>query len=660
MALERLQKIIAAAGITSRRKAEEMITEGRVTVNGKVITELGAKADIQRDHIKVDGKLLRGAERHIYFAMNKPRGYVTTVSDPEGRPTVMALMQHVGERIYPVGRLDYASEGLLLLTNDGELANKLTQASSHVPKTYMVKISGRAAAQDIDKLRSGIKIGAQPGHRRSRPVFTAPAQIRLVKDAENPWYEVTLIEGRNRQIRRMFEEIGHHVEKIKRIRYGPLELDLEPGQVRELTAREVEALRRFDGKRAAAQPAARSRHENRAAGTKFADRARGMIKNRLVSMKKTVLDMIPEHLRALAAYVPGKPIRQAERESGVAMIKMASNENPFGPSPLAIAALRAAAAEVNLYPDNDATDLRLALAQRHRLAPEQIFLADGSLGVLDILARTLLAAGLNCITSELSFISYPIVTQAVGATLVAVPMRNDAYDLDAIARAINGQTRVLLLANPNNPTGTMFDADAIEALLQKVPDHVLVVLDEAYSDFAEYFAALRGVTYSRSLDYVRAGRLNVLVLRTFSKAHGLAGLRVGYGCGHPELLQYFARLRNSFSVSVEAQAGALAALQDEDHIRRTVENNAVEASWLIPELTAMRLRTVPTWTNFVYVETEDNANDVAKRMQSEGVIIRSLVPWGSPRGLRVTIGTPEQNRRFIEALKTVVGQTVRR
>lgn len=259
MALQRLQKIIAAAGIASRRKAEEMITGGRVTVNGTVVTELGAKADATRDHIKVDGKLLQGAERHIYFAMNKPRGYVTTVSDPEGRPTVMSLMRHVGERIYPVGRLDYGSEGLLLLTNDGELANKLTQASSHVPKTYMVKISGRAAAEDIEKLRSGIKLGARPGVRRSKPVFTAPAQIRLVKDAENPWYEVTLIEGRNRQIRRMFEEIGHHVEKIKRIRYGPLALDLEPGQVRELTAREVAALRRFDGKRAAAQPSSRKR-----------------------------------------------------------------------------------------------------------------------------------------------------------------------------------------------------------------------------------------------------------------------------------------------------------------------------------------------------------------------------------------------------------------
>jgi 23S rRNA pseudouridine2605 synthase len=259
MAEERLQKIIAAAGIASRRKAEELITQGRVTVNGKVITELGTKADLERDHVKVDGKLLHGAQRHRYFLLNKPKGYVTTVSDPEGRPTVMSLVQHVGERIYPVGRLDYASEGLLLLTNDGELANKLTRAASHVHKTYLVKISGRANAADIDKLRAGIKIGARPGDQRTKAVRTAPAEIRLAKDTDNPWYEVTLIEGRNRQIRRMFEEIGHHVEKIKRIRYGPLSLDLEPGQVRELTPKEVESLRRYDGRRAAVAPAGKRR-----------------------------------------------------------------------------------------------------------------------------------------------------------------------------------------------------------------------------------------------------------------------------------------------------------------------------------------------------------------------------------------------------------------
>lgn len=375
-------------------------------------------------------------------------------------------------------------------------------------------------------------------------------------------------------------------------------------------------------------------------------------------MKRTVLDLIPDHIRALGAYIPGKPLRQAERESGVAMIKMASNENPFGPSPLAIAAIRAAAAEVNLYPDNDATELKFALAERHRLAPDQIFIADGSLGVLDILARTLLGPGLNCITSDRSFISYPIVTESTGARLVRTPMRSNAYDLDAIAASIDENTRVVLLANPNNPTGTMFDADATEAFLARIPDHVLVVLDEAYSDFAEYFAAQRGITYSRSMDYVRAGRPNVAVLRTFSKAHGLAGLRVGYGCAHPELLQYCVRVRNSFSVSVTAEAGALAAIQDTGHIRRTVENNAMGAAWLMEQLSELRIPAAPTSANFIYVEAGDDANNFARRMQAEGIIIRSLAPWSIPRGLRITIGTPEQNQRLVDALRVATGHAV--
>src|SRR5262249_5167252 len=247
-------------------------------------------------------------------------------------------------------------------------------------------------------------------------------------------------------------------------------------------------------------------------------------------MKKSLFDLIPQHIQTLAGYVPGKAIKRAHRESGRAMIKLASNENPFGPSPLATEAIRAAAGEVNLYPDIDASELRLELAALHQLAPEQILLADGSLGLLDILARTLLAPGLNCVTSERTFISYPIVTHAAGAELVSTPMRQHTYDLDAIAAAINENTRVVMLANPNNPTGTMFDADATERFLSRVPDHVLVVLDEAYYDFATYFAVQRGIIYTRSLEHVRAGRENLIVLRTFSKAHGLAGLRLGYGC----------------------------------------------------------------------------------------------------------------------------------
>ena len=245
--LERLQKIIAAAGICSRRKAEELITGGRVQVNGQIVTELGTKADPAKDHIRVDGKLLQGVERHRYYLVNKPRGYVTTVSDPENRPTVMQIIEHgkrSGERVFPVGRLDYASEGLQLLTNDGELANALTRASSKVEKTYLVKVSGRPPESGLDQMRSGMMIEKGRLGAREGRVLTAPAKIRMIRDAENPWYEMVLIEGRNREIRKMFEEIGHHVEKIRRVGYGPLVLDVEPGEFRELSDDEVEKLKR--------------------------------------------------------------------------------------------------------------------------------------------------------------------------------------------------------------------------------------------------------------------------------------------------------------------------------------------------------------------------------------------------------------------------------
>jgi 23S rRNA pseudouridine2605 synthase len=240
----RLQKIIAQAGIVSRRKAEELILEGRVQVNGQVVTELGTKADPERDHIRVDGKLLHGAQKHRYLMLNKPKGFVTTASDPEGRPTVMQFVERAGVRIFPVGRLDYLSEGLLLMTNDGELANALTRAAAKVEKVYLVKVSGKPAESGLEQLRSGIMIErGKPGSREGR-VMTQPAKIKLIRDAENPWYEMTLTEGRNRELRKMFEEIGHHVEKIRRVGYGPLVLDVPPGEVRDLSEAEVESLRR--------------------------------------------------------------------------------------------------------------------------------------------------------------------------------------------------------------------------------------------------------------------------------------------------------------------------------------------------------------------------------------------------------------------------------
>ncbi len=239
MPVERLQKIIAASGVASRRKAEELIAARRVTLNGEVVTELGTKADPEREEISIDGTPLPRREQFLYFALHKPKGYVTTVDDPQGRPTVMDLIKDVRERVYPVGRLDYASEGLLLMTNDGALAQKLTKAGSHVPKTYLVKISGRPDEKALTRLRAGITIELEDGRR----VKTSPASIRLAEDAANPWYEVVLIEGRNRQIRRMFDRVGYHVEKIRRVKLGALSLDVPPGKFRPLTREEVGQLR---------------------------------------------------------------------------------------------------------------------------------------------------------------------------------------------------------------------------------------------------------------------------------------------------------------------------------------------------------------------------------------------------------------------------------
>lgn len=236
MPAERLQKILSHAGVASRRHAEQMIQEGRVTVNGAVVTELGSKADLENDHIKVDGRLLHAPKRLVYIALHKPNNTVTTVTDPQHRTTVMDLLTGVRDRVYPVGRLDYHSEGLLLLTNDGEMANAIMSAATHLPKTYLVKVNGPLTAEQEERFRHGVPLS---GRR------TLPAGLKLAHAAENPWYEVRLFEGRNNQIRLMFKHFGRLVEKLKRVRIGPLELGpLKPGEFRYLGADEVTRLQR--------------------------------------------------------------------------------------------------------------------------------------------------------------------------------------------------------------------------------------------------------------------------------------------------------------------------------------------------------------------------------------------------------------------------------
>ena len=228
---ERLQKVIARAGICSRRKAEELIQAGRVFVNGSPITVLGSKVDATRDHIKVDGKRLRPDTDKVYLVLNKPKGYVCTLSDPEGRPTIAALVKGVSKRVFPVGRLDYASEGLLLLTNDGDFANRIASAGDHCPKTYLAKVRGAPDSNQLEKLRQGITLDGKP---------LAPCRIEVLKETENPWFKVTLIEGRNHQIRRMFERMAHPVLKLKRVQIGFLRAThLKSGEYRTLTADEI-------------------------------------------------------------------------------------------------------------------------------------------------------------------------------------------------------------------------------------------------------------------------------------------------------------------------------------------------------------------------------------------------------------------------------------
>jgi histidinol-phosphate aminotransferase len=383
-----------------------------------------------------------------------------------------------------------------------------------------------------------------------------------------------------------------------------------------------------------------------------------MIKMDAAEMSADFSQLVPEHVRHLGGYAAGKSRRQAQQESSVDCIKLASNENPFGPSPKALQAVQAVLGESNFYPDNDVSELRQKLAEYHDVSSDNIVPSAGSSALLGIIARTLLSPGLNAITSERSFIVYPIATQAAGGTLIQVPMRDNGFDLDAIAAAVDRNTRIVYLSNPNNPTATIVTAGEIDEFLDRLPDHVITILDEAYYDFAQYFASLRGVDYSHALDYVKQGR-KVVVLRTFSKAHGLAGLRVGYGIGPAGLMSYFARMRTTFSVSSVGQAAAIAALDDAAHLEKARRNNAEQSQLLINELNELGYNIAPTWANFLYCELGEDAAVVANQMQAEGVIVRPLTAWGDPAAMRVTIGTPEQNQLFLRAFKAVMERAVR-
>ena len=362
-------------------------------------------------------------------------------------------------------------------------------------------------------------------------------------------------------------------------------------------------------------------------------------------------DLVNDPARAEGAHNANKSSFSAP-ERDPSLIKLDANESAYGPSPKAVAAMRDTLVNAHLYPDDGAVALRQKLAQRHSLNPDQILVSNGTTALLGLIARTVLRSGLNAVTSACSFISYPMVTHATGASLVETPLRDGGYDLQAILAAINDQTRIVFLANPNNPTGTLVDARAVDSLVKRVPRHVIVVLDEAYFDYAEFFAAKRATDYSHSIDYVREDR-NVVVLRTFSKAHGLAGVRIGYGMGPAELLAYFASLQDVFAVSAIAQAAALAALDNDEHVQFAVENNAQQAEAMEREVAALGYPVIRTWANFLSFDVRQDARELAHCLSREGVLVRPLGAWGAPTWIRVTLGTSEQNQLFVRALRKV-------
>jgi histidinol-phosphate aminotransferase len=351
----------------------------------------------------------------------------------------------------------------------------------------------------------------------------------------------------------------------------------------------------------------------------------------------------PDYIRVIQPYVPGKPLEELERELGIShSIKLASNENPLGPSPEALKAIRGSFDDLNRYPDGAGFYLKKALSETLAVSEEELILGNGSNELLDIAARTFITADDEAVMGAPSFVVYGMAVQSVGGTSVQVPLKNYTHDLAAMADAITPKTRMLFLANPNNPTGTYTTKDEFDRLMDNVHDNMLVVVDEAYY---EYVSA---PDYADSMKHFRAGR-NVLILRTFSKIYGLAGLRIGYGIAKKEILTDMNRLREPFNTNAIAQKAALAALRDKVHVTHSRTINDEGKQYLYQELKTLGISCVPTEANFIYVPMEDSLT-LYNRLLKKGVIIR---PMG-PKAIRVTIGLPEENRRFIEALKEVI------
>jgi len=352
---------------------------------------------------------------------------------------------------------------------------------------------------------------------------------------------------------------------------------------------------------------------------------------------------------ALHPYEPGKPIEELQRELGIGEpVKLASNENPLGPSPKAVAAMRAALDEVNRYPDGACWAVCQKLAAHHGVGADRIFVAGGSVEVLNLLAFLFIRPGLNAVFSQHSFAIYALATAAAGGESRTVPMRDGFYiDLDAISSAIDANTRIVFLDNPTNPAGTIVKRAAWERFLARVPEHVVIVADEAYFEF------VRDPEYPDSLKYHDPNRM-IVTMRTFSKIFGLAGVRVGYAVARPDLVQLLHKVRQPFNVTSLAQAAVLAGMDDHEHVRRTLANNAEGIEYLEQEFKRMGLAYVPSHANFILTEVGEG-QAVFNRLLKLGVIVRPMGGYGWPHHVRISVGLPAENRKLVAALEGVLG-----
>ncbi len=358
-----------------------------------------------------------------------------------------------------------------------------------------------------------------------------------------------------------------------------------------------------------------------------------------------------DHILGIAPYEPGKPIEELEREFAIKdAIKLASNENPLPPSERVQKAVAAALPHLNRYPDGTGFYLRDALARRHGLGPDDIVLGNGSNELIELLVRAFVRPGEEVVIPHPSFVVYPMIAQAVGGIRVVVTLREHRLDLEAMARAITPMTKMVFIANPNNPTGTIVTASEVEDFMARVPDRVIVVFDEAYIEFAQ------GPDFPDALGYLRQER-RVAVLRTFSKAASLAGLRVGYAMAAPDCVALLNRIRAPFNVNTLAQVAALAALEDDAHILECLRMNEAGRAFLYDEFASLGLKYTPSRANFILVDVGRNAVDVYQRLLREGVIVRPMTSFGMESALRVTVGTPEENRRLMKALRKVLPET---